>query len=111
MSLRELPRREWQGFCDRISKSLAGKRAELDIVSLDIGDRHETRWLPLLGIVYEAKSDVFEIALQGVDHLISCPLGVYAEETARGLVALQIVAADETRQTVRLREPLELSEV
>jgi hypothetical protein len=111
MSLRELPRGEWRGFCDRVSKSLVGKRAELEIVSLEIGDRRETRWLPLLGIVYDTRSDVLEIALKGVDHLISRPIGVYAEETSRGLVAVQIVAADETRQTVRLREPLALSEV
>lgn len=111
MSLRELPRGEWRRFCDRVSKSLVGKFAELEVVSLEIGDQRETRWLPLLGIVYDAKSDVLEIALKGVDHLISRPLEVYAEETERGLVALQIIAADETRQTVRLREPLALLEV
>jgi len=65
----------------------------------------------LIGIVYEAKADVFEIALEGVDHLISRPREVYAEETPRGLVALEIIAADETRQIVRLREPLELPEI
>ena len=111
MPMRELRRGEWRPYCDRISKSLLGKQAELEVVSLDLGDRRETQWLPLLGLVYDARSDVFEVALEGVDHLISHPREVYAEETPRGLVALEIVSADETRQTVRLREPLELPEV
>ena len=111
MPLQELRRGEWRRYCDRISKSLLGKRVELEVISLDLGDRQETRWLPLLGIVYDAKSDVFEIALEGVDHLISHPREVYVEETPRGLVALEIISADETRQIVRLREPLPLPEV
>jgi hypothetical protein len=105
---RELPRREWRGYCDRISKALAGQPAELDVVSLALGDRVEARWLPLLGIVYDARSDVVEVALEGVGHSISQPREVYAEETPRGLVALEIIAADETHEIVRFREPLAL---
>lgn len=106
MSTRELPRREWRGYCDRVSKALVGRRAELEVVSLALGDRVEARWLPLLGIVYDPKADVVEVALEGIGHSIPRPLEVYAEETSRGLVALEIVAADETHQIVRFREPL-----
>ena len=109
MSSRMLARGEWRGYCDHISKELVGKSAELELISLDLGDRIETRWLPLLGIVYDPKSDVFEVALEGVDHLIAHPREVYVEETARGLVALEITADDDTRQIVRLREPLALT--
>jgi hypothetical protein len=106
MSSRELLRGEWQAFCDRISKVLSGAHAEVEIVSLDLGDQIEAKWSPLFGIVYDPKSDVFEIALDGVDHLISRPRRLLVEETPRGIVAFEITADDTTRQIVRLREPL-----
>ena len=106
MSSRRLTRSEWQAYCDLVSRDLVGKCAELEVISLDLGDQIEVKWVPLLGIVYDPKSDVFEVALEGVDHLIAHPREVYVEETARGIVALEITADDEIRQIVRLREPL-----
>jgi hypothetical protein len=80
--------------------------AEVEIVSFDFGDQIEAKWSPLFGIVYDPKSDVFEIALDGLDHLISRPRRVFVEETSRGVVALEITAEDTVRQIVRLRQPL-----
>jgi hypothetical protein len=106
MSTRLLKRSEWRRYCDRISKQVAGRRAELDVASLDLGDYVEARWLPLLGIVFDARGDVLEIALDGIGHSILSPQEIVLEETERGLVALEIVAADDTVETLRLREPL-----
>ena len=106
--MRELARSEWRRYCDRVSKALVGKQAELEVVSLGLGDRVETRWLPLLGLVYDARADCLEIALAGVGHTIREPREVYIEETQRGLVAIEVIASDETRQIVRLKEPLEM---
>lgn len=108
MPMTKLPRAEWRSFCDRVTRGLAGARAEIEVASLAIGDRVETRWLPLFGVTYDSRADSLEIALEGVDHIIDRPRDLYAESTERGLVALEIVADDETRQTVRLREPLKL---
>ncbi|HLF09662.1 MAG TPA: DUF5335 domain-containing protein [Gammaproteobacteria bacterium] len=108
MASRKLTRSEWRRYCDQVSKGLVGKSAELEVISLDLGDQIEVKWVPLLGIVYDPKSDVFEIALEGLDHFITRPREVHVEETPRGLVALEIIADDETRQIVRLREPLAL---
>jgi len=106
MSTRLLNRAEWRRYCDRLSKEVAGRRAELDVASLDLGDHVEARWLPLLGIVFDARGDVLEIALDGIGHSILSPREIVLEETERGLVALEIVAADDTVETLRLREPL-----
>ena len=106
MSTYALARAEWRGYCDRLSRALAGRRVELDVASLDLGDHVEVRWLPLLGIVFDARADVLEIALDGIGHSIFAPRGLHIEETERGLVALEIVAANETVETLRLREPL-----
>lgn len=108
MSTTEIPRRQWRQYCDRMSTALVGRRVELEIVSLELGEHVEARWVPLVGIVYDGRADVLEIALDGVGHSIAQPREIYAEETERGLVALEIIAADETRQVIRLREPLQL---
>ena len=106
MSSRTLARAEWRRYFDQVSKGLTDKHAELELLSFELGNQIEARWLPLKGIVYDPKSDVFEVALEGLDHLISHPREVYVEETARGVVTLEITSDDETRQIVRFREPL-----
>ena len=106
MSTRALTRAEWRSYCDRVSRAVAGRSAELDVASLELGDRVEARWLPLLGVVFDARGDVLEIALDGVGHSIVSPREIVAEETQRGLVALEIVAADDSVEILRFREPL-----
>jgi hypothetical protein len=106
MPTRALVRADWRRYCDRVSKAIAGKRVELDVASLELGDQIEARWLPLLGVVFDPRSDVLEIALEGIGHSIVSPRKILLEETERGLVAIEIVGADDTVDTLRLREPL-----
>jgi hypothetical protein len=108
MPTRALVRADWRPYCDRVSKAIAGKRVELDVASLELGDQIEARWLPLLGVVFDPRSDVLEIALEGIGHAIASPRKILLEETERGLVAIEIVGADDTVDTLRLREPLRL---
>jgi uncharacterized protein DUF5335 len=106
MSTRALTRSDWGSYCDRLSRAVVGRRAELEVASLELGDLVEARWLPLLGVVFDARSDVLEIALDGVGHSIVSPREIVVEETQRGLVALEIVAADDSVEILRFREPL-----
>lgn len=108
MSARRLARLEWRDYCNRVSKRLEGQKAELEVVGLDLGDHVEARWIPLYGLVYEPDADVLEIALEGIDHLITHPTDVLVEETLRGLVAIEVISADDTHQILKLREPLPL---
>jgi Family of unknown function (DUF5335) len=48
MAPRELDKTEWRGSCDRLSKALIGKRAEIEVLSRTLGDQIEAEWLPLL---------------------------------------------------------------
>jgi len=110
MSTRTLARAEWRRYCDRVSKQTAGRPVELDVASLKLGDRVQARWLPLLGVVFDVRGDVLEIALENVGHSILAPREILLEETERGLVAMDIVAADDTVETLRFREPLRLEQ-
>jgi hypothetical protein len=107
--MRKLTKSEWGPYCARISRGLEeGQRAEIEIVSLDSGDQYEARWMPLHGIAYDDKSNMIEIVLEGVDHMIREPSALLVETTRRGIVALEIVSGDEQRQSIRLSEPLRL---
>ena len=108
MALRKLSKTQWKGYFDRLSKASLGKRAEIEIAGLGIGDQIEADWLVLFGVTYDAKDDAIEIALDGVDHLINNPREVYVEEAPAGVAAIEIVDGGDLRQIVRLRDPLML---
>jgi Family of unknown function (DUF5335) len=108
MAIRKLEKTEWRSFFDRVTSGLVGKRAEIEIASLDLGSQIEAKWLLLLGIAYDRKDDVLEIALDGLDHLITKPKEIYIDEGVGGLASLRVVDRDGVSQIVQLRDPLML---
>jgi hypothetical protein len=108
MSVQQVDRSGWTIFFDTLTKTLVGKRAEIEVASLDIGDQIEAEWAPLIGITYDHKDDLIEIALEGIDHLINAPKEVYVDYDVGGLIAVEIVDSDDTSQIVKLKDPLAL---
>jgi Family of unknown function (DUF5335) len=108
MTIRRLDQSAWRSYFDFLSKFLEGKQVEIELASLSMGDQVVAEWLPLLGITYDAKDDLIEVALEGVDHLIRKPGEVYVEDGAGELISIEIVDAEGTRQIVKLRDPLML---
>jgi hypothetical protein len=49
---------------------------------------------------------VLEVALEGLDHLISRPLELYVEEGDTGLESLFVSDADGNRHVIRLKQPV-----
>jgi Family of unknown function (DUF5335) len=91
MALRRLDKTEWRVFCDRVSKALVGNRAEIEIASLALGSQVEAEWLPLLGIAYDPKDDIIEIALEGLDHMVHRPREMYVDLSPDGLTSLEVI--------------------
>ena len=106
--LRIVPQSEWRGFFDRMSKALLGKWAEIDVASLDLGDQKVAEWLPLLGITYDSKDDLVDVALDRFNHLIRRPREIGVDEISAGLSSVAVVDEDGARQVVRLKDPLML---
>jgi hypothetical protein len=50
MTTRKLDKAQWKPFLERMSKLLEGKRAEVEVASLKLGDQIEAEWTPILGI-------------------------------------------------------------
>jgi hypothetical protein len=105
MDTMALDRSEWTDFFKHLSKALTGKRAELEVASLSLGDQIAAEWLPFFGIAYDPKKDTIEVLLEGVDRLIARPVQVYIAEGPGGLISLEIVDAEDTRQILKLRDP------
>jgi Family of unknown function (DUF5335) len=105
---RSLPRAEWTGFFNLMSKSLLGQSAEIEVSSLELGDQIVAEWIPMLGITYDAKDDTLDIALDRVDHLIRHPRDIAVQEVAGGLASVAVMDGEGTMQIIRLKAPLAL---
>jgi hypothetical protein len=108
MTIQKLEKSKWRAFFDGLSNMLEGKRAEIEVASLALGDQIEAEWLPLLGLAYDPKDDLFEVALDGVDHMIPKPPEIYLDDDVGGLISIEVVDAEGTRQIIKLRDPLML---
>ncbi|MFK0278552.1 DUF5335 family protein [Ensifer sp. NPDC090286] len=109
MTSRVLVRSEWQFFFDRMAKALRGKRAHVEITGARLGDQIQAKSVPLVGITYDPKGDLLEIAMEGLDHLIHKPASIAVLEGVDGLSGVEIVDSDQHRQIITLTSPLRLS--
>lgn len=107
-SLRSIPQSEWQSFFDRISQSLLGKWAEIEVAAMDLGDNILAEWIPMLGVTYESRNDVLDVALDRTNHLIRHPKEVVVEEDETGVKSIAILDQEGARQIISLKTPLML---
>jgi hypothetical protein len=108
MPSRRLEKDQWQTYCERVSRGLTGKRIDIEVAALDVGDQIQAEHVPVLGIAYDPKNDLVEVALEGLDHLIRHPREISIEEGTRGLISMEVVDADQTRQILKFEDPLML---
>src|SRR5580700_9196810 len=106
MTVQKLEKAQWRSFFDRMASALEGKQAEIEVASLNLGDQIEAEWQELIGISYDPKDDVIEVALEGIDHLIHKPRDIYIDDGAQTLTSLEIIDAEGTEQIIKLRDPL-----
>ena len=43
-----VPQAEWKAYFNQMSKALIGKRAEIEVASLELGDQIAVEWIPHL---------------------------------------------------------------
>ena len=97
---------QWRELCDRLSRALAGKSAEIEVGSLALGSQIEAEWLPLIGIAYDPREDMIELALEGLDHMIAHPRQLSVQQGPDGVAAILIIDQEGQQQILRLRDPL-----
>src|SRR5882762_4409920 len=89
-TLLNVPQSGWRAFFDQMSKALLGKWAEIEVASLDLGDQIVAEWVPLLGITYDSRDDLLDVALDRSNHLIRHPKEIVVEETSSGLASVAV---------------------
>ena len=109
MAAAEIDRSRWGPYLDSLTNSLIGKQAEIEVVSLDLGDQIEAEWTSLIGITYDRKDDLIEIALDQLDHMVRSPRQLFVDYAVGDIVAaIEIVDGEGNRQIVKFRDPLAL---
>jgi hypothetical protein len=103
-----IDKENWASFLEWVTEGLSDARAEIDVLALDIGAQVEARALPLLGLAYDHKNDLIEVALDGLDHLIRHPQELSAHEEEDGLWSIRVVDKDNVTQIIKLMGPLNL---
>jgi Family of unknown function (DUF5335) len=110
MAATEIDRDRWATFLETITNSLVGKQAEIEVVSLRLGDQIEAEWTPLIGIAYDHKDDLIEIALDKLDHLVLSPRQLFVDFGVGEIIAaIEIIDEEGTRQIVKFKDPLSLA--
>jgi hypothetical protein len=108
MTARQIDRDGWTSFFETFTRVLVGKRATIDVVTLDLGNQVAAAEVPLIGISHDPTNDLINIALEGVDQMIRSPLEIYVDHDADGLLGVEFVDREDRRHMVRLTDPLAL---
>jgi hypothetical protein len=103
MTTRKLESAEWQSYFDQVAKHLPSMRVGVSVLGHDIGVQLETENSPLLGMSYDPKDGVFEVATANISHRVAKPKEIYIREQAGTLSSVEIIAQDDTKQIVELR--------
>lgn len=103
MTARSIDKAEWARFCAGLSKALTDSEAEIDVGSLERGDRTERKWAPWRGIAYDPKDDAIDIALEDVDHIVNRPTELLADMDDVNISALLITDAEGIRHRLLLK--------
>jgi alpha-D-ribose 1-methylphosphonate 5-triphosphate synthase subunit PhnL len=105
---RQLPRREWKEYFDRFTKrhlrDESKETVRIDVVSRALGDQVEAERAILHGVSYDGRSEVLEVLLENMDHLVYQPKEIWVEEEDDGFIpVIQIVRDDGTREILTVR--------
>lgn len=98
----------WREAADLLSRAIHGQMARLEVADLALGEQIAVRWAALEGVSYDPKDDLFEIQLDGLDHLVFHPQ-MFAIVEQDGLTdSLAVVDGHGAQHILQLRDPIAL---
>lgn len=108
METRELAKGEWAAMLARISRQLGERSVMIEVDALGLGSQVEAEHAPLLGLSYDDRSDVVQMNVAGIEHLIHSPASIHVAFDGVRLVSLQVVDSDGTHHIINPESPLAL---
>ena len=113
MAYQQIEKTSWKDFGDRVSRLLAKRSVELDVIGLDIGDQIEGERLTLDGLSYDPPDDTFHVFLQvgergtrHLGHVIQSPRQIYLEVGDAGVSQLAVMDGAGREHLLRFSQPL-----
>ena len=107
MATRKIEKMNWTSYFDEATKQIIDgkgpKQAEIRILAPISGAQVESDWKPLLGITYDHKDNLLEVAMEHLDHLIVHPDDIYIHEGNDGVLRSMEVIEGDTKHIVELR--------
>ncbi len=108
MESKKINKKLWQKYFDNFSlkylKDDQPEYIEIQVLSEDVGVQHSIQWTPLKGITYDPKSDILEIQVDKMEHLISHPSEIYVNEEHDGwLTGMMVIRKDGERNIIDIR--------
>ncbi len=108
MPITKLDNSEWASYFDGVSQIIGAKNVEIDIAGLSLGSQVEVTSLPLLGLTYNAKDDVFDVTTESIGHVIKHPKEVHIDYGVEGLHSVEVRDADDNLHIIKFIEPVAL---
>jgi len=108
MPLNQLGKTQWQAYFDQFSRTLGAKQVEIEVTGLGLGHQVEADYIPLTGISYDPKDDVFCVFAEKLEHVISHPKEVYVDHEVEWVHSIEVVDAEGDRHIITLKDPLKL---
>jgi hypothetical protein len=105
---KQLPRAEWKDYFDRFSREHLrddqSGAATVEVISPTLGDQFEVSAVRLLGLVYDPKSEAFEVALEDVEQVAIYPAEIWVLEGEPGFIAtLEVIRRDGIKEIIYVR--------
>jgi hypothetical protein len=99
-------RSQWEATAELLSRAIHGQQAQLEIAGAGVGRQIAVEGAPLRGLAYDPKDDLFEIQLEGIDHLVSHPQMFAVRERGGTADSFAVVDGEGVEHIVQLREPI-----
>lgn len=108
MATKSLLKSECENYLATISKALkeTDVEVEIEIMSLSLGDQHETNWIKLHGLSYDSREDILSVFCEGIDHLIRKPQEINVQEDEKGVQNIAAIGSSGYTHLIKFREPV-----
>lgn len=108
MAIKKLNKDQWKeyfnGFSRKYLKDKKPEYVEIRVMNNEIGEQTETQWMPLKGLTYDDRSDIFEIQVDGLNRTINHPEEVYVDEDKSGwILSFEVTEKDGTKNIIETR--------
>ena len=111
MAAKTLEKSKWEEYFNELSKKLKSEKAEVEVEAFGVFDHVEAEWLPIVGISYDPKDDIFSVYMENekgdnLDHIIHTPESVELDYDGDMLKAVEIMGGDGGKTVIKFKVPL-----